>query len=257
MGNICAGELARQMGLPLTKLCAMVNANDISHRAISKGHFWKEPIVRTLSEAINIQVPYNFERLLHFATRDSAVVKAAMETMAATGKLSIPPTLHAALQARYVSAMVTDAEMLETMREVHHNHDYLVDPHCAIALAGAAKLGWSIDDADGVATAPGAGVVVLATAHPCKFEEAVRAGLGDGFWDGDMMLPPAAAALEAMAEVGGVPADKVFVAGLATDSVGVPLDAAPGGTWECKLRGLIDGSVAGGFVSRVAGAAKL
>lgn len=248
MGNIAAGELSRVMGLPVSKYCACVNANDITHRAFSRGEFWKAPIVRTLSEAINIQVPYNFERLLYFVTRDDVAVKAAMETMAATGKLTLSPTVHAAFQARYESAMVSDSEMLATMRSLHAEYNYLADPHGAVAFAGADKLGFGLKPpADVSSRTPRKAVVVLATAHPCKFEEAVRVGLGDRFWDHDMTLPPSAAALETLPEVGGVAAGNLFVAGPATDAVGVTLDAAPGGKWERRLRGLIDGSVAGGF----------
>jgi threonine synthase len=247
MGNIAAGELARTMGLPISKFCACVNSNDITHRVISRGEFWKAPIVRTLSEAINIQVPYNFERLLHFASGDPAVVRSAMEQMASTGKLSVSPVLHATLQARYSSAVVTDSEMLSTMREARARYGYVADPHCAIALAGAQKIGLGFDSDPHSATRGAAvAVVVLATAHPCKFEEAVRVGLGDQFWDHEMVLPSTAAALHTLPEVGGLAAGRLFVAG-ATDSVGVPLDAAPGGKWEHRLRGLIAGTEAGGF----------
>jgi threonine synthase len=57
MGNLAGGYMAKQMGLPLGKLCAVVNVNDITHRAFQNGEFYKSPhMIKTLSEAINIQV---------------------------------------------------------------------------------------------------------------------------------------------------------------------------------------------------------
>ena len=57
MGNIVGGEIARQMGLPIRKFCAAVNANDITHRAMQTGRFHKsDAMIKTLSDAINIQI---------------------------------------------------------------------------------------------------------------------------------------------------------------------------------------------------------
>lgn len=57
MGNIVGGEIARQMGLPIRKFCAAVNANDITHRAMQTGKFHKSSaMIKTLSDAINIQI---------------------------------------------------------------------------------------------------------------------------------------------------------------------------------------------------------
>ena len=57
MGNIAGGVIARQMGLPVRKFCAAVNANDITHRVMQTGQFYKsEAMIKTLSGAINIQV---------------------------------------------------------------------------------------------------------------------------------------------------------------------------------------------------------
>ena len=57
MGNIAGGVIARQMGLPVRTFCAAVNANDITHRLMQTGQFYKsEAMIKTLSGAINIQV---------------------------------------------------------------------------------------------------------------------------------------------------------------------------------------------------------
>jgi threonine synthase len=57
MGNIAGGYMAKKMGVPIRKLCACVNINDITYRAIEKGEFHKSArMEKTLSDAINIQV---------------------------------------------------------------------------------------------------------------------------------------------------------------------------------------------------------
>ena len=247
MGNVTAGHMARLMGLPMAQLCSGVNANDIVHRAFSKGQFWKESMHRTLSEAINIQVPYNFERLLFFICDfDSGTVAGLMAGLEATGKLTLPPPTLRKLQTLFSSAVVSDDEMKDTVRQLKAAHGYLVDPHSAVGVACATKLGWRHDDAASVARAPGKAVLVLATAHVCKFEHAMCEALGRDFWE-SVELPESARALDSLPDVGGRPAGKVFLAGDKLDEVGVSLHAAAGGAWERQLRGLIDGSVEGGF----------
>jgi len=64
MGNIAGGYMAKKMGLPIGKLCAGVNINDISHRVIESGKFYKsDKMEKTLSDAINIQV---VRSILHY-----------------------------------------------------------------------------------------------------------------------------------------------------------------------------------------------
>ena len=69
MGNIAAGHLAKICGLPIARFVGSVNINDITHRVFSKGEFHiQEEMFKNLSEAINIQAPYNFERILYWST---------------------------------------------------------------------------------------------------------------------------------------------------------------------------------------------
>ena len=69
MGNIAAGHLAKICGLPIARFVGSVNINDITHRVFSKGEFHiEEEMFKNLSEAINIQAPYNFERILYWST---------------------------------------------------------------------------------------------------------------------------------------------------------------------------------------------
>jgi threonine synthase len=194
MGNIAGGYMAKKMGIPLGKLTAGVNANDITHRVIQKGDFGKRPMIRTLSEAINIQVPYNFERLLFYLSdQNASQVRQWMTHMDSTGQLTLDAVWLEKLQVDFDSASVTDDEMCATIRAVWRDFDYLVDPHTAVALAAANVRGYpvytttsgntstassrSLDCASRVAS------VVLATASPCKFEESMTVAIGSKEWE--------------------------------------------------------------------------
>ena len=79
MGNIAAGHLARICGLPIARFVGSVNINDITHRVFSKGEFHiEEEMFKNLSEAINIQAPYNFERVLYWSTGNLLTPKAML-----------------------------------------------------------------------------------------------------------------------------------------------------------------------------------
>jgi len=181
MGNLSAGEIARQMGLPIRKYCAVVNVNDITHRAFQTGRFHKSPkMIRTLSEAINIQIPYNFERLLFYLTGSNhELVNKWMATLEETSKLDLEEVWLEKIQRQFDSARITDEEMCETMREVWTKFQYFSDPHTAVAMAGAKKMGYFLDDDDDKSMIPAA---LLATASPCKFEKAVTEALGNAGW---------------------------------------------------------------------------
>lgn len=153
---------------------------DISHRAISKGEFHRsDKMESTLSEAINIQVPYNFERLLYYVTNENHdIVKDWMHIMDTTQRLDFTAEWLAELQQNFSSARITDDEMCNTMQMIHKRFNYFIDPHTAVAFAAAGKIGYSLDrDNDERAT-----YAILSTASPCKFEESVTSALGETNW---------------------------------------------------------------------------
>ena len=178
MGNIAGGYMAKKMGVPLGKLNAGVNMNDITHRVMQTGEFHKSPaMLKTLSEAINVQVPYNFERLLFYLTDGShSLVRDWMTTMDATTKLDLNRDWLLRLQQDFDSARVTDDEMCVTIRTIQDKFQYLADPHTAVALCAAEKLGYSLDQEQKTPT------VLLATASPCKFQESVTAAIQEQGW---------------------------------------------------------------------------
>lgn len=126
--------------------------------------------------------PYNFERLLFYLSGSNhAEVKAWMTTVDSTSKNDLSPEWLKSLQAEFRCERVEDDEMCATIRQVLSDHNYMIDPHTAVAFAAAQKLGYYRDDNAGD-TVPKSAVVLLSTASPCKFEHAVTIAVGQDAW---------------------------------------------------------------------------
>jgi threonine synthase len=167
-GDVFAGEAAMRMGLGIERLVVATNSNDIMARTIRDGVYAAGEARPTLSPSMDIQVASNFERALFEASgRDHAWVGAAMDEFARTRRLVLPPHILVALHARYSAVAIGDGETLETIAR-NHDNGRLVDPHTAVGVAAARKVA---ADAQGP-------VVVLSTAHPAKFPEAVARATG-------------------------------------------------------------------------------
>eukprot|EP01064_Diplonema_japonicum_P020828 TRINITY_DN303_c0_g1_i1.p1 TRINITY_DN303_c0_g1~~TRINITY_DN303_c0_g1_i1.p1 ORF type:complete len:500 (+),score=89.07 TRINITY_DN303_c0_g1_i1:52-1551(+) len=173
MGNIAGGFIAKIMGLPLGRFTAAVNINDITHRAISKGEYHKsDEMLRTVSEAINIQNPYNFERLMYYSFGcDTGKVREIMTEMDQKGKVTLSESCIKSLQNSFSSNSVTDAETLEAIRTFKNRNNSLICPHTAVAYHTALTH-----------QAPGPHLCVVSTASPCKFSEAVTSAVGSEVW---------------------------------------------------------------------------
>ncbi|MGH6871379.1 MAG: threonine synthase [Rhizomicrobium sp.] len=166
-GDVFAGEAAMRMGLGVRGLVIATNENDILVRTLDDGVYQPGAARHTLSPSMDIQVASNFERALFEASgRDAAWMDRVMREFAATRSLAIPGAILKALRARYSAHAVSDAETLACIARTYKMHDRLVDPHTAVAMAAADRL-----DTD-------APVVVLSTAHPAKFPDAVRKAAG-------------------------------------------------------------------------------
>jgi threonine synthase len=199
MGNVTAGYMCQKLGIPIGRLCTAVNANDITYRVVSTGEFIRHPIMhRTMSEAMNIQVPYNFERFLYYlAEGNTKQVIEWMKDIEDPHKQGIilSTEWHTKLQTILSSARVTDDEMCSTIQQFHAEYKYLADPHTAVALCAATKLGYippncktpqqqqqqehqQLPSANACKNV----VAILATASPCKFEEVMTAAIGPEEW---------------------------------------------------------------------------
>jgi threonine synthase len=165
-GDVFAGDAARRMGAPIAGLVAATNANDILACALNDGVYARGAVHHTLSPSMDIQVASNFERALFEASgRDAMWLRAAMADFARDGRLVLPAPVRAELHSRYAAARVDDAGTLAAIARVHAETGRLIDPHTAVAVAAAGRPG----------RPP---TVVLSTAHPAKFPDAVRVATG-------------------------------------------------------------------------------
>ncbi|MEH0022668.1 MAG: threonine synthase [Desulfobacter sp.] len=169
-GNLFAGYLAREMGLPAVEFICAVNANQTLYQAFTRGVFKHHALISTCSSAIDIVVPYNFWRFLYFAAgRDAGRISAWMDEFDATGEIALDAATRQAVNKGVTCVSITDRVTLETMNTLFASDPaYLSDPHGAVALAAA--LAQQKERAD-------TPIVCLATAHPAKFPETVLQAL--------------------------------------------------------------------------------
>jgi threonine synthase len=167
-GDIFAGEAASRMGLPIERLVIATNSNDIMARALNDGVYASGAARPTLSPSMDIQVASNFERALFEASgRDAGWTAAAMNDFSRDRRLVLPPPVLAQLRARYSAFAEDDAATIAAIQAVHQATGRIIDPHTAVGMAAARELG--------KASGP---VVVLSTAHPAKFPDAVTRATG-------------------------------------------------------------------------------
>lgn len=158
-GNVLAGWLLQRMGVPIKGFRVATNQNDILHRLFQSGVYELGAVSPSVAPSMDIQVASNFERFIYYAEGcDSDRVRAIMRSFKASGKYRFenfdPGT--------FSSTRSDDAGIAALIREVYEKYRYVVDPHTA---CGFNEL-------------PEGPSVVLATAHPAKFPETIRAALG-------------------------------------------------------------------------------
>lgn len=182
-GDIFAGYVARQMGLPIQQLLLATNENNILTRFVTHGDYSVGQVVQTISPSMDIQLASNFERYLYYLFNcDSARVRAAFGQLRAEGKISFTSDELDQVQRDFCSASVSRVETLTTIGEFYKETGYLLDPHTAVGVRAARKL--AAGD-----TLP----VCLATAHPAKFGEAVEEATGQ-----PVPLPPSIQQLQGL-----------------------------------------------------------
>jgi threonine synthase len=174
------------MGLAISRLVVATNSNDIMARALNDGVYASGPAHPTLSPSMDIQVASNFERaLFEAAERDAGWTAAAMQDFARDRRLALPPAQLNVLRTRYSAFASDDPETRAAIAAFHARTGRIIDPHTAVGFAAILKMGTPPIDR------PAAPTVLLATAHPAKFPDAVAAALG-----APPPVPPALAALK-------------------------------------------------------------
>ena len=168
-GNVFAGYAAKQMGVPIKKFVVASNSNDILARFFASGEMKMETVVPTISPSMDIQISSNFERLLFdMLGRDGAAVAETLTRFRETGAFSVSEDAYAKAQELFVGARYDDTQTKQTIKDLHDEIGMLIDPHTAVGVAAAR----STPETDGTP------MVVLATAHPAKFPDAVEDASG-------------------------------------------------------------------------------
>ena len=147
-GNLTAGVLAWKWGMPVTGFVAATNVNDVVPRYLETGVYSPRISVKTLSNAMDVGNPSNFERL---------------QKLFSDGFLD--------MRAMITGEVVTDEETLEVMQRYYRDHNTLLDPHTAAGVSAAERF---LEE-----HFPNVGrVITLGTAHPGKFAEITEKATG-------------------------------------------------------------------------------
>jgi len=169
-GDILAGYMAQQMGLPISKLIVATNSNDILARALDTGRYEVRGVHATTSPSMDIQVSSNFERLLFDAVgRDAATVRALMASLDQSGAFDIPAPALSKIRQNFAAGSASEADTAAEIARTYKECAYILDPHTAVAVHVARQ---------NLAKDPKTPMVALGTAHPAKFPDAVKAAIG-------------------------------------------------------------------------------
>ena len=173
-GNICAGHIARMMGLPIDRLVCATNENDVLDEFFRTGVYrvrGSSETHATSSPSMDISKASNFERFVFdLVDRDPVRLQELWWQLEREGRFDLSGSpLFAAVSDRYGfdSGLCDHAARIATIREVAAKTGVVIDPHTAVAV----KVG-------GEHAKPGVPMIVLETAKPAKFNETIREALG-------------------------------------------------------------------------------
>ncbi|MEO8515515.1 MAG: threonine synthase [Flavobacterium sp.] len=144
-GNICAGIMAKRLGLPITHFVASTNVNDTVPRFLKNGNYAPNPTIATLSNAMDVSNPSNFVRIQELYNHDLNV-----------------------FQREFSAFSFTDEETKNAMKNIYEKHQYITEPHGTIGYLGLKKE---------LPKHPNCIGIFLETAHPIKFSEIVESCL--------------------------------------------------------------------------------
>lgn len=141
-GNICAGMMAKEMGLPINKFIASNNINDVVNRYLKTKIYDAKPSIQTISNAMDVGDPSNFVRIINIYKNDFNLIKNNLYTCS-----------------------FTDDETVEGIKELINKFNYIPDPHGAVGFLGVK---------DFIESNPNYKCIILETAHPAKFSEVIN-----------------------------------------------------------------------------------
>ena len=141
-GNICAGMMAKEMGLPINKFIASNNINDVVNRYLKTKIYDARPSTQTISNAMDVGDPSNFVRISNIYKNDFNLIKNNLHTCS-----------------------FTDEETVDGIKELINEFNYIPDPHGAVGFLGVKEF---------VKSNSNYKFIILETAHPAKFSEVVN-----------------------------------------------------------------------------------
>ena len=163
-GNVLAGYVAREMGLPIGRLIVGSNRNDILTRFFQNGIMQQRTVTPTLTPSMDIQISSNFERyLFELLDHDSDRLNDHMQSFSKSGQFRVDRALLDRARQSFSSYSINDQQIRQQIRQTWQATGEIIDPHSIIGIA-AARL-------EGDSSAP---TVVIGTAHPAKFPDAIR-----------------------------------------------------------------------------------
>ena len=196
-GDILAGYFAKKLGLPVGTLVCASNANDVLTDFIRTGVYDKRrPFYKTTSPSMDILVSSNLERLLYLLSGDDVYVAELMRQLNDTGHYEISPAMKAKLQSEFDCGCCKDEDVAATIARVWNQYHYLCDPHTAVA--------WNVSEQWRAQSNDGAPVVVLSTASPYKFPQAVLEALSVPCQGDEFTM------MEQLQKISGIPAPKAL-----------------------------------------------
>ncbi|WP_299195175.1 threonine synthase [uncultured Erythrobacter sp.] len=169
-GDVFAGYVAAQMGLPIERLIVATNVNDILHRALGEGDYSTGETTATITPSMDIQVSSNFERLLFdCGGRDGMALGEQMRSFEQARAMQLTGAQREGAAALFTSARADQDETARALQWAYRSAGQVIDPHTGVGLHAALAT-------DTVSI--GTPIVTLATAHPAKFPDAVERAVG-------------------------------------------------------------------------------
>ena len=171
-GNILAGWMAKEMGLPVTRFVCASNANNVLTDFIETGVYdRRRPFHLTSSPSMDILVSSNLERLLYFLSKDSERVAGWMKQLSEEGRYDVGTGLKALIRRDFEAGYCDDAGTAEEIARVWREYGYLIDTHTAVASRVLGDYRARTGDRTPA--------IVVSTASPYKFCDSVLRALGE------------------------------------------------------------------------------